>query len=74
MNSEDIELQIPEPRRRSRKSAVFGRVSREEDMIIPENSINNHLAPSTSSQSSHSRQTSGNGTQTKHVSNFSKAI
>ena len=59
MNAQEIELQIPHPKPRSRKSTVFGRSPREEDMIIPENSINNYPAPSTSSQSSRSRQVSG---------------
>ena len=62
MNAQEIELQIPQPavKPRSRKSTVFGRSPRDEDMIIPENSINNYPAPSTSSQSSRSRQVSGN--------------
>ena len=64
MNTQEIEFQIPEPKPRNRKTTVFGREkrysSREEDMIIPENSINNYVAPSTSSQSSRSRQDSGN--------------
>ena len=64
MNTQEIEFQIPEPKPR-RKTTVFGREkrysSREEDMIIPENSINNYVTqPSTSSQSSRSRQDSGN--------------
>ena len=53
MNTQEIELQIPQPKPRSRKSTVFGRSPMEEDMIIPENSINNYPAPSTSSISSH---------------------
>ena len=65
MNTQEIEFQIPEAKPRSRKTTVFGREkrysSREEDMIIPENSINNYVTqPSTSSQSSRSRQVSGN--------------
>ena len=60
MNTQEIELQIPSRKPRSRKSTVFGRPSREEDMIIPENSINNYITPSTSSQESRSRQPSGN--------------
>ena len=59
MNTQEIELQIPQPKPRSRKSTVFGRSPMEEDMIIPENSINNYPAPSTSSISSRSRQVSG---------------
>ena len=59
MNAQEIELQIPQPKPRSRKSTVFGQSPREEDMIIPENSIHNYQAPSTSSQSSRSRQVSG---------------
>ena len=54
-----MEMQVPEPKLRNRKVPVFGRWTREEDAMIPENSINNYMAPSTSSQSSHSRQTSG---------------
>lgn len=67
MSTQEIEFPIPVlevEKPRSRKTTVFGREkrysSREEDMIIPENSINNYVAPSTSSQSSRSRQISGN--------------
>ena len=73
MNSQDIELQVPNRRPRSRKQTIIdsegriveskGRYSREEEnMIIPENnSIDHYMAmPSTSSQSSRSRQPSGN--------------
>jgi len=71
MNAQEIELQIPHPKPRSRKSTVFGRSPREEDMIIPENSINNYPAPSTSSQSSRSRQVSECSTITPHMPNLS---
>ena len=60
MNRQDIELQIPAPKVRSRKNTVFDRPATEEEMCIPENSINNYMAPSASSQPSLSRQTSGN--------------
>ena len=70
MSSQNIELQAPNRRPRSRKTTIIdsqgciqGRYSREEEnMIIPENnSIDNFMAmPSTSSQSSRSRQPSGN--------------
>ena len=70
MSSQDIELQAPNRRPRSRKQTIIdsqgciqGRYSREEEnMIIPENnSIDHFMAmPSTSSQSSRSRQPSGN--------------
>jgi len=73
MNAQEIELQIPQPtaKPRSRKSTVFGRSPRDEDMIIPENSINNYVAPSTSSQSSRSRQVSESSTITPHMPNLS---
>jgi hypothetical protein len=68
MSTQELEFPIPVlevEKPRSRKTTVFGREKRyssreEEDMIIPENSINNYVAPSTSSQSSRSRQISGN--------------
>lgn len=60
METHDMEMQVPEPKPSNRKVPVFGRLTREEDAMIPENSIDNYMAPSTSSQSSRSRQTSGN--------------
>ena len=60
METHDMEMQVPEPKLRNRKVPVFDRLTREEYAVVPENSINTYMAPSTSSQSSHSRQTSGN--------------
>ena len=59
METHDMEMPVPEAKPRNRKGPVFGQLSIEEEAMIPENSIDNYMPPSASSQSSRSRQTSG---------------
>lgn len=59
METHDMEMPVPEAKPRNRKGPVFGQLSiEEEEAMVPENSIDNYMPPSASSQSSRSRQTS----------------